>query len=101
MSQRASSVMVVRTGKCLKKRAGRKEEKQVQLRGGRWHQLVLENDCVGQGEKRVKNRSLLGDSCRLYSEIPKPTVVCLDEGDWLSFKHFEFEEYPKENLHKY
>lgn len=93
--------MVVRTGKCLKKRAGRKEEKQVQLRGGRWHQLVLENDCVGQGEKRVKNRSLLGDSCRLYSEIPKPTVVCLDEGDWLSFKHFEFEEYPKENLHKY
>ena len=50
-------MIVVRTGKRSKKRVGSREEKKVPFRGERWHQLVLEIECVGQGEKRVKKGS--------------------------------------------
>lgn len=58
----------------------------------------------GTGREESIIDSSLGDSCCLYSEISEPTVVYLDEDNWLKFKHFEFEAslvYSKENLNKY
>lgn len=45
----------------------------------------------------------LGDWCCLYSEIPKATLVCLDEDSWFNFKYSEFEVplgYSRGNLNK-
>lgn len=41
-------MILVTTGKSLKERI--KGGKKTQLRGGRWNQLVLEKECVGERE---------------------------------------------------
>lgn len=44
-------MILVRTGKSLKKVVGRREEKKIQFRGRRWNHLVLETGYVEEGEK--------------------------------------------------